>query len=79
MRVLEALESRWRDDDRARRPAASCQLECDPAAEPVSDHCWCVQAEAVQLGLDRIGQARRQQVAVDSPCRSARSWCSTQR
>ena len=43
--------------DRARRPAASRQLERDPAAERVADQRRPVQAEAVQLGLDCIGQA----------------------
>ena len=53
------LESRWRDDNRARRPAASRQLKRDPTAERIADHCGRVQAEAVQLGFDRIGQPGR--------------------
>jgi hypothetical protein len=44
------------NDDRARRPAASRQLERDPAAEGVPDQRWRVQAEVVQLRLDRISQ-----------------------
>jgi hypothetical protein len=43
----------------ARHPAASCQLEHDPSAERVAEHCRRVQVEAVQFGLDRIGRAAR--------------------
>ena len=46
-------------DHGAGRPAASGQLERDPAAEGVADQRWRVQAEAVQLGLDRISQSGR--------------------